>query len=130
MDKKTWLQRAWIAIWPYPEIARLTEKCRERSSECYLWQVKYEALKAELESAQRKYKDVRSGAGSRIFDGNNPGAVHQNRLEYENNRLRSFVTCSGRAATALQNDIARLNNDLADAKLAVIGGILPENNPG
>lgn len=125
MDKKSWLQSAWIAIWPFPEIQRLTDKCRDRSNELYLLQVKYDALKFELETARIQYANVRSGAGARILDGKNSEAVHQNRLEYENNRLRSFVTCAGRVVMNLQNDIARLNNDLEKAKLAVVGGILP-----
>lgn len=131
MDKKTFSQRLWIAIWPYAEIARLTQKCRDRSDLAYLWQVKHDAMKAQLENAQRDYRHIRRQVPGKIIEGKDPAAAHEARIEYECNRLRAFVNTMHRSATSALAEIDHLNKDLQRSKNAVVGAMVKdESQPG
>lgn len=141
-EKKKWYHsNSWLTFslewWKRPsrdeleaEVTRLTEKCRERSNECYLLKVKLDALQGQIEQAQRDYRQIRQDETSKILEGKDPAAVHEARTAYENNRLRIFVTTTFRLAQELQNEVTRLNKDLERSKSAVLGGMMPPAPPG
>jgi septal ring factor EnvC (AmiA/AmiB activator) len=143
MDKKKWVWE-WNFEWiskrelreklaaSEVEVARLTQKCRERSNECVLLETQLAALHAEIDAAKRAYREVRRDVPLQIMEGKDPAAVHEARREYENNRLRVFVNTMHREASGMLTAIANLNKDLQRAKVAVAGGLLPDapTNPG
>lgn len=106
------------------ENERLVEKCAERGDENAALQAQLAALQMEIDTARRAYQAIRREVPHRILDGGKAGAVHEDRREYENNRLRVFVNQVHRRLSEVLNDVASLNKDLQRAKTATAGGML------
>lgn len=103
---------------------RLIEKCATRGDENAMLQAQLAALQTEIDVARDAYRNIRQFSPEKIIRGATAEAVHADRIEYENNRLRVFVSSIARQLIALQNDIARLTKDLDKSKQATMGALV------
>lgn len=131
MDKPNLFMRFLRVLFPEPynsvlkrEFDALADKCQARGEEIMVLNLEIAALKLTIANAREDYAKIKREVPDRIIGGSKAGAVHADRIEYENNRLRVFASTVHRLANDLIAQHARLNKDLERSKNGVLGGLV------